>query len=187
MEDGRYGDTFSPESNHEVEAFWTEYLALCKKHGMVMVPTCEGYISFHDRILIVSADDETLNDVSRLTSFRPEDWPVEGEYTSGGGGDVDDDTPVVDPAISDPPLLRSDTMRTRYELIPPDPLESQRLFEEEMRGMREISLSECHGIKWIGAWLLWHVGMWLFLGLICGPPKYRYKTWLQRWRSYWAH
>ena len=37
----------------ETERFMAELLGLCKKHGVAIVPTYEGDLSFHDSMMIV--------------------------------------------------------------------------------------------------------------------------------------
>jgi len=42
------------------EQFKTEFIELCEKHGLAVVPSYSMEISFHDPLLIVPLDDTVL-------------------------------------------------------------------------------------------------------------------------------
>lgn len=58
-------------THKDTEAFMAELLALFRRHGMAIVPTYGGEVSFHDPMEIVPLDPETKAYVKDRTGYRP--------------------------------------------------------------------------------------------------------------------
>jgi hypothetical protein len=68
-------DLFGACSIPATRKFLDEYIALCKKHGMVLVPTYEGEVSHHDGLRCVPFDPDaelfTMETSVDVTQFDP--------------------------------------------------------------------------------------------------------------------
>ena len=50
--------------------FVEEFVALCKKHGLALVPTYEMDVSFHDPMAVIPLNDATEDFITRRTLSR---------------------------------------------------------------------------------------------------------------------
>jgi len=68
------GNGFKAKDHPKSKAFMTDLLAVCEKHGMVVVPTYAGEVSFHDTMLLMPLERQAVLFLER-TLVYPDDFP----------------------------------------------------------------------------------------------------------------
>ena len=64
------GEMYSAVDHPNSKAFMAELIALFQKHRLAIVPTYDLQVSFHDHLVVVKLDDDTLEFVR--STYVPE-------------------------------------------------------------------------------------------------------------------